>query len=440
MSNTLLDGRQIKSGSIPTTALGGGVVSSSAQAITWTVATASFALNGGGGGAAFPYTGSAQISGSLVLVDGLVVGYLKPDAANGLVRIGADSFTIVSIDIGGQSYYQFGATNMVPVTTNIADLGTVTNKWKSVNATNLVADNLLVTSSAIISGSMQVTGSLSVSRGITGSLLGTASTAISALTSSNILGGTAGYIPLWASASVQSSSALVQAAGNIGIGVTPAGIEAKLHILSGSIQLDNTYGIRMRNNAGAVESVLNLTAGNNLSLAAPTAGGSIQYSVRSSTGTHQFLVNGVEYLRITNTGTNITGSVSISGSTGLTVTGSASFANDVIMNGVVRNRLNLSTQTTNYTLTLADEGRLIFMASGGLNVVTVPSSSTANFPIGSQIMLTQSGSGQTSFASASNQVTLLSANNAFKLANRYSAATLVKTNIDTWYLFGDIVI
>ena len=51
MTKTLLDGTQIKSGSIPTTALSGGVVSSSAQASGWTVAsasvatTASYALN-----------------------------------------------------------------------------------------------------------------------------------------------------------------------------------------------------------------------------------------------------------------------------------------------------------------------------------------------------------------------------------------------------------
>jgi hypothetical protein len=136
----------------------------------------------------------------------------------------------------------------------------------------------------------------------------------------------------------------------------------------------------------------------------------------------------------------ITGSLIITGSTGLTVSGSASFANDVIMNGVVRNRLNLSTQTTNYTIALGDEGRLIFMASGGANIVTVPSSSTVNFPIGAQVMLTQSGSGQTRFTSASTGVTLLSANNALKIANRYSAATLIKTDANAWYLFGDITV
>ena len=119
----------------------------------------------------------------------------------------------------------------------------------------------------------------------------------------------------------------------------------------------------------------------------------------------------------------------------LVVTGS-----EVIMNGVVRNRLNLSTQTTNYTLALQDEGRLIFMASGGANIVTVPSSSTVNFPIGAQVMLTQSGSGQTRFTSASTGVTLFSANNALKIANRYSAATLIKTDANAWYLFGDITV
>jgi hypothetical protein len=119
----------------------------------------------------------------------------------------------------------------------------------------------------------------------------------------------------------------------------------------------------------------------------------------------------------------------------LVVTGS-----EVNVNGVFRNRLNLSTQTTNYTLALQDEGKLIFMASGGANIVTVPLNSTVNFPIGTQIMITQSGSGQTSFTSASTGVTLFSANNAVKIANRYSAATLIKNDTNAWYLFGDITV
>ena len=69
----------------------------------------------------------------------------------------------------------------------------------------------------IVSGSQQITGSLNVTAGITGSLFGT---------SSNIQGGTASYIPLWNTATSLSSSTIYQdGTGDLGIGTTsPLGI------------------------------------------------------------------------------------------------------------------------------------------------------------------------------------------------------------------------
>lgn len=119
----------------------------------------------------------------------------------------------------------------------------------------------------------------------------------------------------------------------------------------------------------------------------------------------------------------------------LVVTGS-----EVYVNGPFRPRMVINTQSGNYTLTLPDEGEMVLMTSGGANVVTVPSSSTANFPTGSQLMVVQGGAGQTRITSASTGVTLRSANSALKIANQYSAATLIKTDVNTWYLFGDIVV
>jgi hypothetical protein len=54
--------------------------------------TASYALNGGGGGSSFPYTGSAQISGSLE-VNGPITGYRKVENKN-------SGYTITNADYG----------------------------------------------------------------------------------------------------------------------------------------------------------------------------------------------------------------------------------------------------------------------------------------------------------------------------------------------------
>lgn len=69
----------------------------------------------------------------------------------------------------------------------------------------------------IVSGSQQITGSLNVTQGITGSLQGTASFAN---ISSNIQGGTTNYIPIWDTPTSLQNSILFQSASNIGVGTT----------------------------------------------------------------------------------------------------------------------------------------------------------------------------------------------------------------------------
>lgn len=77
------------------------------------------------------------------------------------------------------------------------------------DATN---DTQTLNGTVIVSGSQQITGSLNVSGGITGSLFGIAS---------NVQGGIANYIPLWNTATSLSTSSIYQdGIGNLGIGTT----------------------------------------------------------------------------------------------------------------------------------------------------------------------------------------------------------------------------
>jgi hypothetical protein len=69
---------------------------------------------------------------------------------------------------------------------------------------------------------LHIQGNVSASS-FTGSLFGTSSWASNAVTANNgLTGGTTSYIPLWTSATAQSSSAIYQASNNIGIGTTPS--------------------------------------------------------------------------------------------------------------------------------------------------------------------------------------------------------------------------
>jgi hypothetical protein len=138
------------------------------------------------------------------------------------------------------TYNVSGSGHIFPIGDALYDIGNPTAKVANYyGARNYISNLLSVTGSALISGSVIITGSLNVNGGITGSLLGTASFA---LTSSNVLGGTTSYIPLWNGATVLGSSVVYQSSGNLGIGLTNP--TSTIHI-SGSANA--TLGLRVEN-------------------------------------------------------------------------------------------------------------------------------------------------------------------------------------------------
>jgi hypothetical protein len=100
---------------------------------------------------------------------------------------------------------------------------------------------------------------------------------------------------------------------------------------------------------------------------------------------------------------------------------------------VVANR-----QTASYTLVLSDADKLVEMNVASANNLTVPLNSSVAFSTGTQILLAQYGSGQTTIVATSG-VTIRSNGGKLKLNVQYSGATLIKIAENEWYLFGDIV-
>jgi len=138
------------------------------------------------------------------------------------------------------TYNASGSGHIFPIGDGLYDIGNPSAKVANYYGLRSYISNLLsVTGSVLISGSSTITGSLRVSDGITGSLFGTASFA---LTSSNVLGGTTNYIPIWNGQTVLSSSAVYQSSGNLGIGLTNP--TSTIHI-SGSANA--TLGLRIEN-------------------------------------------------------------------------------------------------------------------------------------------------------------------------------------------------
>ena len=96
------------------------------------------------------------------------------------------------------------------------------------------------------------------------------------------------------------------------------------------------------------------------------------------------------------------------------------------------------TNTATYTITLEDAGRTIIANSDTLNEVVVPANSTTPFVIGQRLDIIRYGVGLTSIAGA-NGVTIQSKNSNKKIAARYSGATLIKIEENTWILVGDLI-
>ena len=96
-------------------------------------------------------------------------------------------------------------------------------------------------------------------------------------------------------------------------------------------------------------------------------------------------------------------------------------------------------KTASHTLVLSDKDKLVEMNSSSANTLTVPLNSSEAFPIGSQINILQTGTGQTTVAPVSGGVTI-NATPGLKLRARWSSATLIKRAENVWVLAGDLVL
>lgn len=97
-----------------------------------------------------------------------------------------------------------------------------------------------------------------------------------------------------------------------------------------------------------------------------------------------------------------------------------------------------NTQTGNYTLVMADAGRVVEMNVASANTLTVPPNSSVAFPIGTIVEVHQYGLGQTIITPGSG-VTLRSNGAKLKTAAQYATASLRKRAENEWVVSGDLV-
>jgi hypothetical protein len=116
-------------------------------------------------------------------------------------------------------------------------------------------------------------------------------------------------------------------------------------------------------------------------------------------------------------------------------TGSTVSANYLI----IYRRLTASAALDSTDLSTVNAGNplVIEMNVATANTLTVPLNATIGFTIGSQITVSQYGSGQTTIAAEAG-VTLRSSGSFLKLAAQYSMATLMKVGTNEWYVVGQL--
>jgi hypothetical protein len=174
-------------------------------------------------------------------------------------------------------------------------------------------------------------------------------------------------------------------------------------------------------------------------LSGSTLGAGVTASSLTSVGTITSGTWNGTTIAVANGGTGIT-SFGTGVATFLGTPSSANFASmisDEIGTGnVLLSDMATSAQSASYTLVLADKAKVVEMAVGSANNLTVPLNSSVAFPTGTQIHIVQTGSGQTTVV-ATGGVTINTAT-TLKLRAQWSAATLIKRAENTWVLVGDL--
>ena len=86
---------------------------------------------------------------------------------------------------------------------------------------------------------------------------------------------------------------------------------------------------------------------------------------------------------------------------------------------------------------MTDAGKVVETSVASGNILTIPTNVNVGFPIGTEILVIQVGSGQTTLAVQSG-VTLNTKSGNLKITGQWSAVTLIKRATDTWVAIGDL--
>jgi hypothetical protein len=129
---------------------------------------------------------------------------------------------------------------------------------------------------------------------------------------------------------------------------------------------------------------------------------------------------------------NIVSSGNITSSSGTMTTA------NITVTGNTDIRIPFTTSSASYTLVISDVGKIVEISNASANTLTVPLDATLNFPVGTQLTILQTGTGQTTITPGTVGVTI-NGTPGLKLRTQWSSATLIKRAANTWVAIGDLV-
>lgn len=101
--------------------------------------------------------------------------------------------------------------------------------------------------------------------------------------------------------------------------------------------------------------------------------------------------------------------------------------------------LTIEDKTADYTLVLADAGKLVTVNSASAETVTIPPSASVAFPTGTMVGVAALGAGVVDIQGASGVTVNSLSGSAPSLSGQYAAAQCHKIDTDTWLVVGSIV-
>ena len=296
-------------------------------------------------------------------------------------------------------------------------LTTISSQWTRVTLIKRTTDDWVITG-----GSAEVQTAEIEDGAITEIKLATG-----AVTSDKILDGTIVNADISASASIAYSKL------NLGTSIVNADVSASAAIELSKLATSTAGNIIVYNASGVPTSVAesgDVTI-NASGVTAISSGVIVNDDINASAGIDKTKISGTA-ITAGDTGTVTSTMIADGTIVNADINASAAIEQNKIADSII------DTKTANYTLVLTDKNKFIEMNVGSANTVSIPTDASVNFPIGSQINITQYGTGKTQVVAVTPGTTSVRSTPGAFLRAQYSSATIIKRAANEWYLIGDL--